>query len=383
MRLSPGKNSIKVLFCEAGHHGGSVNRLLVLLGRLEAGRIYPVLLTYYRDGKAGKLFDLPGSFPRESMGVEGDPPPDTIKTLFHLPMPTLFAVRYFAASVNALKRHRPDVVYLNNTPFCHLPMIAACRMFGIHMICHMRDTISLTMSERWALKGMSRAVVLSCAAKKHYAGQGVPMAKLDVVYNGISLETFDRKKAEKAEEIPGDRFVVALVGSLVPRKRQMTAVQAIERLKDEFPEILLVLYGDGPDRGAIEDYLEKNRLRDHVRIHGWTDNIASHLGNARIGLMISDREGMPNVVMEYMAASLPVVATNLPGIDEMVVEGVNGFFVEIGDVESLARRLSLLVRNKELRDGMGKRGRSVLESGKFSIDEEHVSLKSIIAEVAR
>lgn len=373
----------KVLFCEAGHHGGSVKRLLTFLGSIDEIQILPVLLTFYRDGKAGRFFELPGTFPRESMGVEYDPIPDTIRMAWKIPMPTIFAARYFWRSVKALRRHRPDVVYLNNTPFCHLPMIAACRWFGVPMICHMRDTIRLTRAERWALEGISRVVVLSEAARKHYGDQGVPHEKMEVVYNGISLDEFDRKKLEGGDGIPAGRSVVALTGLLVPRKRQMVAIRAVQRLVDEFPDILLVLYGDGPDRGAIEDYVEKNGLTNHVKVHGWTDNVAGHLANAKIGLMVSEREGMPNVVMEYMAASVPVVATNLSGIDEMVVEGVNGFIVEVDDVASLAGRLAALVRDEESRQTVGRNGRAMLESGKFTIDAEHERIRSIILGVAQ
>ena len=380
---APANKPKKVLFCEAGHHGGSVKRLITFLRTVEDSPIRPVLFTFYRDGKAAGLFDLPASFPRESMGVMHDPIPDTIRMIGKIPVPTLFAARYFAASMRVMLKYRQDIVYMNNTPFCHLPLIAACRILGVPMISHMRDTVLLTKAERWALNIMSRVVVLSEAARKHYGGQGVPDEKMVVVYDGISLPEFDRKKAEREDGIHSDRTIVALVGSIVPRKRQMAAVQAIERLRDEFPDILLLLYGDGPDRGAIEDYVRKNNLSTHVMIHGWTTNVASHLVDAKVGLMVSDREGMPNVVMEYMAASVPVVATNLSGIDEMVVEGVNGFIVEVDDVASLASRLAALLRDEESRQTTGRNGRAMLESGKFTIDAEHERIRSIILGVAQ
>lgn len=377
-----GQRKKRVLFCEAGHHGGSVNRLLVFLGKIEESWIAPVLLTYYRDGKAGRLFELPGSFPRLTMGVDSDPPPETIRTIGRIPVPTLFSFRYYMTSLMALRTHRPDVVYLNNTPFCQLPMIAACRRHRVPVICHMRDTVKLTRSERWALEGVDRVIALSEAAKRHYSGQGIPPGKIDVIYDGISLEDFDRKKKEPVRGIPEGRTVVALVGSLVPRKRQMDAVRAIHRLADEFPDLLLVLYGDGPDRGKIEDYVGKNGLEDHVLVNGWTENVAPYLAASRIGLMVSDREGMPNVVMEYMAASLPVVVTKLPGIDEMVADGINGIHVEINDIESLAGSIRRLLRDGELRERFGRKGRAILESGKFTIEEEHDAIRSAIRAVS-
>jgi glycosyltransferase involved in cell wall biosynthesis len=371
----------RVLFCEGGRHGGSVKKLITLIGGLDARRVEAAVLSAFRTGTAERLLGLSGAFPRITLGLVEDPAPDVLWRVGPLPSPSRFGLRYLRTALHALRDYRPDLVYFNNPLYCHLPMVLACRLRGVPYVCHQRDTVRLTIAERWALNGAAAVIALSQAAKTLYAAQGLDPLKIRVVYNGISVEEFDRAARAQAALAPADGLVVALAGSFVPRKRQKEAIEALARLSPEFPDARLELIGDGPDRAELTALASARGLGDRVRVSGWAQEVAPHLASAAVGLMLSDREGMPNVVLEYMAASLPVVVTDLPGIREMVHDGETGFLVGVGDADALEDRLRRLLRDPGLRRKMGACGRSFLESGHFTETEEHRGLTELIESV--
>lgn len=367
-----------VLFAEAGHHGGSVNRLRLLLDSLETTEVRPVVLSHFSDGRAGRLLSGPGLLPRFTLGVTGDAAAEPLAAAGPLIWPTVSGMRQFALALRVIRAQRPRLVYVNNTPFSHLPLLLACRMLRVPYVCHLRDTVRLTRAERWALRRAWRVIVLSRAARDHYAAQGVPSETTDVIYDGISLAAFDHQRRSALREPPPGRTVIGLVGSLVPRKRPADAVALVHRLVPEFPQLLLVLFGDGPERARLEQDVRRHGLEDHVRIHGWTENVAAELGACHLGLLTSEREGMPNVVLEYMAAALPVVTTDLPGIREMVDDGESGFVVPVGDAAALDRSVRLLLTQPDMRRRMGCRGRQALESGRFTLIAEHQAILGLL-----
>jgi glycosyltransferase involved in cell wall biosynthesis len=353
----------------------------MLLRSLDRAKYQPGVLAFFRTGTAGRLLEVPGVSPRVDLGLGGSPLPDPLVRRSGLPTPTLFTGRYLWRASAVLRRARPDLVYLNNTPYSHLGMILACQLLRVPFVCHLRDTVRLTRSDVWSLTRASRAVVLSEAALDFYALQGVDRTKLRIVYNGIDPEEYARHPAAVVARGRSRSRSVVLTGSLIPRKRQILALQALEVLARDFPDVRLTLVGDGPDRRTLEDWIRRHGLDRSVSITGWTEDVAPHLAEARTGLMVSDREGMPNVVLEYMAASLPVVATDLPGLREMVADGQTGFVVAPGDLDGLVRSLRILLSEEALAREMGERGWAVLDSGRFTVAEEHRRIAGVLDEV--
>ena len=149
-----------------------------------------------------------------------------------------------------MREWRPHVVHFNNTPSCHLPALMLCRYIRLPFTLHLRDTVLLTRSERWSLDAAHAVIALSNAARTHYDRQGV--SRREDLYDSVNTGQFD-EAAREAVDLPTSRWIIALAGSLVSRKRQSMAIQAVEVLAREFPEALLVLLGEGPDRAAIEE----------------------------------------------------------------------------------------------------------------------------------
>lgn len=368
----------KILFCEAGAHGGSVKRLINLLNNLDLDTFQPSVLTYFQTSKAKNLLNLP-LVPSASLGLTSFPAPDVLVNYRSIPIPTPFGLKYFITAIKRMLSCQPDVIYLNNTPFCHLPMILAAKLFKKKLICHMRDCIRLTRSELWALDNVTRIVVLSESHRVYYNKQGVADEKMVVIYNGIDLNQFDEASQQHAHLPNGNDNIIAFVGVLSGRKRQEDALLALFQILPSFPGTKLLFLGDGPDREKLQFMAREKGLEEKVLFAGMVPNVAPYLKASKVGLMISEREGMPNVILEYMAAWLPVIATDLPGVGEMVQDGETGSIVPVGDVEAIASCLRNFLASKELCDRMGAAGRNVLESGKFTVERELKDIEDVIS----
>ena len=369
----------KVLFCEVGVYGGSVKRLINLLGNLEMSDYEPAVLSFFCVNKALDLKKVINEkSPFFTLGLSKFPAPDVLRNYFFIPFFTLFGLKYFLKSLRVIALFRPDLIYLNNTPYSHTPVILSAKIFKIPFVCHMRDSIQLTKIERWALNNAERIVVLSETHKKYYHKQGVPLAKMSVVYNGIDILQFDiESKKEMEHPVECNDKSLVLVGSLSSRKRQFDAINVVGQLKNSYPDINILFLGDGPERENLEKLVRDNSLENNVFFIGEVANVAPYLPKCKI----ADREGMPNVILEYMAAGLPVIATDLPGVSEMVKEGETGCIVPVGDVEVIISSINNILASSELCENMGIRARKVLMSGKFTVKNELESLENLISNV--
>ncbi len=136
-------------------------------------------------------------------------------------------------------------------------------------------------------------------------------------------------------------------------------IEAFANLRDSHPDAKLILIGDGPERPVIEDRARDLELDNQVTFAGFRNQaeVADALGDADVFALPSFAEGVPVVLMEAMASRVPVVATRVAGVGELVEDGHSGLTVPPGDVASLARALDQLLRDPDLRASLGEAGR--------------------------
>jgi glycosyltransferase involved in cell wall biosynthesis len=142
------------------------------------------------------------------------------------------------------------------------------------------------------------------------------------------------------------------------QKDHLTLIKAFQNLLGA----QLYLVGDGPKLEEVKSLVKQLGIADRVQFFGYCDKVAEILAQVQIFTLISHWEGFPRSIIEAMRAGLPVVASNVGGVAEAVVDGVTGYCVPRGDVDLLQNRLSTLIYNAELRSEMGSRGRQRYES---------------------
>jgi glycosyltransferase involved in cell wall biosynthesis len=158
---------------------------------------------------------------------------------------------------------------------------------------------------------------------------------------------------------------LVMVARLSHWKDQPTLLHALAGLK-ELPW-QLDLVGDGPLRGQLEELVQSLGLTSRVNFLGFRRDIPERLAEAQVFLLLSKWEGFPRSILEAMRAGLPVVASDVGGVKESVVDGTTGFVIPRGDAAHLRECLCQLITSAELRVSMGKAGRARYEE-KFTFD---------------
>ena len=168
-------------------------------------------------------------------------------------------------------------------------------------------------------------------------------------------------------DIPSDAPVIGVVGVMRPQKAHHVLLHAAALLKPEWPGIQVLLVGDGQERAALEQMTEELGLEPNVRFLGLRGDVPELLRALDIAVCCSDFEGSPAAILEYMDAALPVVATSVGGIPDLIESDVHGLLVPPGDPAALGEALAELLRDPERAREMGRRGQERRRS-EFDLD---------------
>ena len=171
-----------------------------------------------------------------------------------------------------------------------------------------------------------------------------------VIHNAVDVAAAPRSRHDR----PAPRLIA--VGRLKAPKDFLTLIRALTALPDVPFEVLIV--GDGPDREDLETEIRGLGLESRVRLAGERSDVAELLAGSDVFVLSSRSEGLPVSVLEAMAAELPVVASDVGGVSELVVDGETGMLVPPDNETALAAALGRLVENRELRKTLGAAGRA-------------------------
>ena len=196
-----------------------------------------------------------------------------------------------------------------------------------------------------------------------------------VIHNGIDTAKFDVARD------PVHGRVVA-VGRLARQKRPDLVVLAASRLLQRRNDFEVLLVGEGPERRAVERLVDELGLSANVKLLGNRDDVPDLLATAETALLASDYEGCPLSVLEAMAAGVPVVATRVGGVPEIVADGETGLLVEPGQPDALAAAIGSVLEDPSLRYSLGREGQRVARE-RFTRERMSADLAELYAAHAR
>ncbi len=232
----------------------------------------------------------------------------------------------------------------------------------------------------------ARKVIAICETMKEILvnSYGMPSEKIVVIYNGIDVATVKtplsgRDGLMREFGIAEGSLIVTTVGRLTAQKGHIYLLRAVEKLLAEYPSIVLLLVGDGPLKGPIGAEIKKRNLVAAVRMTGFRDDFRDILAITDIFVFPSLNEGLSYILLEAMAAGNPVVATDVGGNKELVVDGQTGHIVSPGDVDGLRTALEALISDKKVRRAMGEQGRQKIKTS-FSAERMFQKTLSLYAE---
>lgn len=208
-------------------------------------------------------------------------------------------------------------------------------------------------------------------------------AKFHRVYNGIDAETF------AASDLRDETPLIISVGRLIEKKGFADLIAACRLLKARRRSFRCEILGEGPLDDELRRQTSAAKLDDVICFLGpqTQAQIAQHLARASVFALAckrapeGDTDNLPTVIMEAMAAGLPIVSTRIAGVPEMVGSGENGLLVEAGDVEALADALEELLTDLTRGRKMGARGRAIAQE-KFSIEANVTELRRLLGDVS-
>ncbi len=210
-----------------------------------------------------------------------------------------------------------------------------------------------------AVREVDRLIAVSQAQRATYERIGVPPGQLTTVPNGISARRPGpgRRAAREALGLRPDQPVVMTIGRLTVMKGQRYLVESVPHLADRFPDLAVLVLGQGHLQAQLEEQAAALGVQDCVRLLGHRTDARMLLDAADVFVLPSRHEGMPLAAMEAMEAGLPVVATRVIGSEEVVADGESGLLVPPQDADALAEALATLLAHPELRARYGAAGR--------------------------
>ena len=207
--------------------------------------------------------------------------------------------------------------------------------------------------------------------------QGVSPKRIIQHYNGLDLDRLRvpsnvyRDEAIAKFGLPSGRRFITIVANLRnPVKDHPVFLRAAARVRAAVPDAAFVVAGEGELMPSLRELAVDLGIADDVHFIGRCDDVAMLLHGSNIGVLSSKAEGFANAILEYMAAGLPVVATDVGGVREAIVEGVTGYVVASGDDERMAERIIQVLADDENARVMGSRGKAIVAE-KFS-SEHHL-----------
>lgn len=271
---------------------------------------------------------------------------------------------------NISKKIKPDVVHLH-TAHAHTLGLLASRLAKVKKIVVTRrmDFPIKGFSSRLKYNKVDKIVAISEIIKDILIRGGVKKEKITVIYSTVNCEDFSGKSNLREElGLADDTLLLGTVASLVGRKGHRHLFGAMVKVKEKFPQIKLLVVGEGPLEKDLKKLAKRLGLENEVIFLGFRKDIPEILNILDVFVLASLKEGLGVSLLEAAGHGLPIVATNVGGIPEIVKDGITGFLVPPKDSEALAEKIIYLLSHSEQARKMGENGKEQVRKN-FSVEQ--------------
>ncbi len=259
-----------------------------------------------------------------------------------------------------LRQQAPDLVH---TFLFHANVLGtvAARLAGIQRVVTSIRVADPRASRRWE-GWLSRYIKVICCVSESVAEfavqQGFPRDKVIVIPNGIDTANYrETSSREPPNESQARHLKAAFVGRLDSQKGVDLLIEAWQTVLASLPDCHLLLIGTGPERDKLNNQIQQNRLVSRIQMLGWREDIPQILRDCDLFVLPSRWEGMPNALLEAMASGLPVVASRVEGVVELLGPSADQQTVDPHSSTQLAHRIISLLRDQPLARQLGAANR--------------------------
>ena len=240
--------------------------------------------------------------------------------------------------------------------------------------------------DRRSLRYYERVICVSSDLHDECLASGVPANRCVVIQNAVDTEQFSpgisNVEAKRRQGFHPHRFCVGAVGRLAAEKAFDRLILAVDRLLDRGLDLELVIVGEGEERPRLESLIAKLNRGDRIRLLGHRTDTPQLFRAMDLFVLSSLREGLPNVVLEALAVQVPVVATRIAGVPNLIQDGQNGLLVEPDNVVQLAAAVERMAGDAALRTRLALAGRSTVEE-RYSFEVRMQKIRAIYDQLLR
>ena len=237
---------------------------------------------------------------------------------------------------------------------------------------------------RWKHRQVDCFIAASEAIRHMLVSDGVPEERTVTVHEGIDVEhvlAAPLVDVHQAFFLPHGAPVVGNIAALVPHKGQRHLIEAAHLVVQKLPDVRFVILGEGELREALERLVKEYHLEKHVLLPGFRTDVFGCLKSFDVFVMSSVTEGLGTSLLDAMACSRPIIATEAGGIPEVVAHGVTGLLVPPRDHTAMADAIVALVSNEQRRRAMGEAGFARVNE-KFTVERMIAGTAAVYARVA-
>ncbi len=368
---------VRVVFFHIGSgvFGGGSKMLLRLLQSLDREQFKPVLLSQTNDelcrrasedGIEVEIVPFRGALDTYNRQLLSNP--------YMLP-PAAFRILQFNTNVRSVLRDS-DVIWCKNlravlTLYPYLAMTRTPSIWNIGLGLESEGKVKYLNS--LALEAVDHIFIESEVQSKRIFTErqySRHREKFTVFHKGIDVTEFDPTRSKYGPEAEGYRIGTA--ASLTPRKGLEYLIDAVPAILTEHSDVELLLAGETPEGNEkyatqLTERIEEHGIENQVEFLGWVDDMPRYLSTLDVFVLPSLNEGIPGAVREALAMEVPVVATDVGGTSDAVLDGETGFLVEPEDTKQISERVSQLLDDSSKRKKFGRKGRRHIVE-KFSIE---------------
>jgi L-malate glycosyltransferase len=269
----------------------------------------------------------------------------------------------FISLASILSKVRPDILAFNTPKAILLGSMVShfipvrARIIFRRVSFPLRKNLFTRLKYKW---GIHRIIAISESIRCQLYADGIPLSRIKTIYEGLDISGFAQEKSMKAGR-SDDPIVIGCVAHLSPEKGVDYLIRAASLMPDVRTRARFIIVGDGRCRQDLEKQARELGLKDCFQFVGFQDHTAAFLLSFDIFVLPSLSEGLSSAILSAMASSLPVVATRVGGIPELIRNEEEGLLVPPGDPAALAEALVHLCNNSEMRLLMGRKGRARVE----------------------
>ncbi len=282
-------------------------------------------------------------------------------------------LRRVRADVLLCHGYKPDIIGWRAARVAGVPVVAVSHGWTAATLkVRLNETV-----DRRVLRWMDAVVGVSAAQAARVRRAGVPSERVLVIRNAVADEAFAMPAAASRAELldlfaSPPRRLVGAAGRLSREKGFDQLVEAAALVAAADPGVGFIVFGDGPQRQALHEQISCRGLRGHFVLAGFRADVGRLLPNLDLVALPSRTEGLPVILLEALAAGVPVVATAVGGIPEVIDNGRNGFLVPKDNPRALADCIQRVLHDESRRRALGEAGRLKMRAEfSFRVQSEH------------